>query len=335
MPAKAIAVYGATGHTGRFVVAELERRGILPVAVGRDEGKLAVVGFGQNVERRAASIAEPDSLDRAFSDVAAVINCAGPFLDTAESVAAAAMRRGIHYLDVTAEQASAQATFERFDQAARDGGVVVMPAMGFYGGLADLLVTATAADWASISDVRIVVALDRWQPTLGTRITGHRNTARRLIVAEGELRPVPEPPAELVLELPEPFGRQDVVEVPLSEVVTITRHLRVGEMHSYINQLPLRDLLDPMTPPPRIDESGRSPQIFLLEARVSHDDEVRHGIVRGRDIYAVTAPLVCEAAARILDGLVTQSGAVAPGQAFGARDFLEALSPHELTVEIA
>jgi hypothetical protein len=59
------------------------------------------------------------------------------------------------------------------------------------------------------------------------------------------------------------------------------------------------------------------------------------GIVRGRDIYAVTAPLVCEATARILDGSVTQSGAVAPGQAFDARDLLEALSPHELTVEIA
>jgi hypothetical protein len=315
-------------------VAELERRAMLPVAVGRDEGKLGAVGFGPGVERRVASIREPDSLDRAFSDVAAVINCAGPFLDTAEPIVAAAMRRGIHYLDVTAEQASAQATFERFDEAARERGVVVIPAMGFYGGLADLLVTAIAADWASISEVRIVVALDSWRPTLGTRVTGHRNTARRLIVGEGELRPVPEPPGRLVLELPEPFGRQDVVEVPLSEVVTITRHFRVSELHSYINQQPLLDLLDPTTPPPQIEESGRSSQRFLLEARVCNDDEVRHGIVSGRDIYAVTAPLVCEAAARILGGCVSHSGAVAAGEAFDARDFLEALSLQELTVDI-
>jgi uncharacterized protein YbjT (DUF2867 family) len=248
----------------------------------KNEGKLAAICFDPDLERRVAPIAEPESLDRAFSDVAAVINCAGPFLDTAEPVAAAAMRLGVHYLDVTAEQASAQATFARFDEAARESGVVVMPAMGFYGGFADLLVTAATAAWESVDEVRIVVALDSWQPTLGTRITGHRNTARRLIVADGELRPISEPPRELLLELPEPFGRQQVVEVPLSEVVTITRHLRVGQLTSYINQLPLRDLQDPATPPPRIDESGRSTQVFLLEARVRRDTEVRHGVVRGR-----------------------------------------------------
>jgi short subunit dehydrogenase-like uncharacterized protein len=335
LPAKTIAVYGASGHTGRFVVAELERRGMVPVAVGRDEAKLAVSGFGANVERRVAAIAEPESLDRAFSGVAAVINCAGPFLDTADAVVAAALRSGIHYLDVTPEQASAQATLARFDEDARERGVVVIPAMAFYGGLADLLVTAAAAGWQSIDEVRIVVALDSWQPTLGTRITGHRNTARRLMISGGELCPIPDPPGELVLDLPAPFGRQDVIEVPLSEVVTISRHLRVGELRSYINQAPLRDLRDPATPPPRIDESGRSPQIFLLEARVSRDGEVRQGLIRGRDIYAVTAPLVCEAVERILDGSVTQRGALAPGEAFDARTFLEALSPHELTVEIA
>src|SRR5262249_4046924 len=164
------------------------------------------------------------------------------------------------------------------------------PRLGFYGGLADLLVTAAAADWERVDDVRVVVALDSWQPTLGTRRSGDRNTARRLIVADGRPRPVPEPPSELVLELPEPFGRQDLVEVPLSEVVTITRHLRVGALHSYLNQTPHRDLHDPTTPPPRIDESGRSPQLFLLEVRLRHDTEERRGIIRGRDIYAVTAP---------------------------------------------
>jgi len=31
-----VAVYGATGHTGRFVIAELLRRGITPIAIGRN-----------------------------------------------------------------------------------------------------------------------------------------------------------------------------------------------------------------------------------------------------------------------------------------------------------
>jgi hypothetical protein len=332
----AVAVYGATGHTGRFVVAELERRGLTPVAVGRDEAKLAVAGFAaRGVETRTASIDDPGSLDRALAGVAAVVNCAGPFMETAEPLAAAAMRTGTHYLDLAAEQRSAQAIFERFDDPARQKGLVVIPAMAFYGGLADLLVTAAAVDMQRIDEIRIVVALDSWQPTLGTRITGYRNTAPRLIVVDGELQPIGAPPPELELQLPEPFGRQPVVELPFSEVIVITRHLRVGQLHSYINQAPLRELRDPTAPAPRIDESGRSPQIFLLEARVQQGAQVRRAVIRGRDIYAATAPVVCEAVDRILGGAVKRTGAIAPGEAFDAQHFLAALASQEPTLELA
>ena len=37
----AVAVYGAAGHTGRFVVRELLRRGFAVIAIGRDEARLA------------------------------------------------------------------------------------------------------------------------------------------------------------------------------------------------------------------------------------------------------------------------------------------------------
>ena len=36
-----VAVFGAGGHTGRFVVAELQRRGIVPIAIARDAAALA------------------------------------------------------------------------------------------------------------------------------------------------------------------------------------------------------------------------------------------------------------------------------------------------------
>nr|BFE78905.1 hypothetical protein GCM10020093_015060 [Planobispora longispora] len=41
--AETVAVYGATGHTGRFVVAELLRRGFVPVLVGRDAARLEML----------------------------------------------------------------------------------------------------------------------------------------------------------------------------------------------------------------------------------------------------------------------------------------------------
>jgi hypothetical protein len=103
------------------------------------------------------------------------------------------LRARIHYLDVTAEQASAAATFERFGAAAREVGVVVLPAMGFYGGLGDLLATAAMGDWDSADEMRVGIALDSWWPTPGTRITGQRNTFRRLVIADGKLAPLAQP----------------------------------------------------------------------------------------------------------------------------------------------
>lgn len=35
-----VAVFGAYGHTGRFVVAELRGRGYVPLLLGRDQEKL-------------------------------------------------------------------------------------------------------------------------------------------------------------------------------------------------------------------------------------------------------------------------------------------------------
>ncbi|MCA1440387.1 NAD(P)H-binding protein [Ensifer sp. IC4062] len=332
---RAVAVFGAAGHTGCFVVSELLRRGIAPIAVARDVAKLTEFA-DLGIEVRGASTDDPGSLDQAFRGAAAIINCAGPFLDTADAVASAALRAGIHYLDVTAEQPSAQATYDKFDKAARDAGVLVIPAMGFYGGFADLLVTAAMDDWEFADEIRVGVALDSWHPTQGTRITGEKNTARRMIVANGELTPVPQPAAEMDWDFPEPFARQKVVELPFSEIVVISRHTRSSELRTYLNRTALSDVRDPATPPPRpADENGRSAQIFLVEATVRKGEQIRRIAAEGRDIYAFSAPLISEAVQRILDGRVRGSGAQAPGAVFDARDYLDALAPHHLSLVMA
>jgi hypothetical protein len=325
-----VAVFGATGHTGQFVVDELVRRGMVPVAVARDSHKLAAAGFEERgILTRCAAVDDPASLAEALRGVAALINCAGPFLETADQLAAAAVRNGVHYLDVSAEQPSARATLERFDGPAREAGVLVVPAMGFYGGLADLLATAAIGDWKAVDEIRVGIALDSWHPTQGTRITGARNTAPRMIVNDGKLAPLAQPAAEISWDFAEPFGRQDAVEVPFSEVVLMTQHLNIGQLHTYLNSSALRDIRNPNTPPPTAtDDSGRSSQVFLVEVIARKDGYKRKVVAHGRDIYAFTAPLVCEAAARILQGKVLMSGgACAPGTIFDARSFLDALAP--------
>lgn len=335
--APSVAVVGANGHTGTFVVAELERRGLTPVAVGRDRARLAARGFGdRGVSTRVASIEDPASLERALAGVAVVINCAGPFLETASAVATAAVRAGAHYLDVTAEQASVTATLDAFHTRAQQAGVTVVPAMGFFGGLADLLCSAAAGGSDRIDEVRIAIALDRWHPTAGTRSTGRRNTARRLVVEAGDLTPVADPPSRTTVEFAAPFGAQAVTEVPFSEVPLIARHLPVRRLRTWLTESALRDLRDPSTPPPEPqDASGRSAQRFLVEVLVTSPDGTRRASARGRDIYAVTAPLVVEAAQRLVNGERRRSGAFPPGAAFDAAAFLAAFPADVLTVELS
>jgi hypothetical protein len=55
-------------------------------------------------------------------------------------------------------------------------------------------------------------------------------------------------------------------------------------------------------------------------------------VASGKDIYAVTARLVVEAALRILAGDGDAAGVVSVGARFDANDFLSSLSPQHLVL---
>lgn len=331
MAVASIAVYGASGHTGRFVVRELQRRGYPVVSIGRNR-PLAGDKPRDAAEWRVASCDDPDALDEALRGTAAVINCAGPFLDTAPALIEAALRAGTHYLDITAEQRSVRQSLATYADEARERGTVVLPAMAFYGGLADLLAADMARRLGSIDSIEIGVALDYWHPTEGTRKTGDRNTARRLVVADGRLTPMPRSSQGRDWTFPEPFGRQEVVAVPLSEIVTIHRHIAARSVHSYLNLAPLRDLEDSRTPAPTaMGPSGRSSQHFVMDIRATAGEARGRIAASGCDIYAITAPIVVEACSRVLNDPPDIGGTYAPAELFDTEAFLSALAPHLVT----
>ena len=239
----------------------------------------------------------------------------------------ASLRIGTHYLDIAAEQRSVRQTLATYSEEAMEKGIVVLPAMAFYGGLADLLVAQLCTGLRTVEEILIGVALDHWHPTAGTRRTGERNTARRVIVSGGRLAPLPAFPVRGRWRFPLPFGDQPVAGVPLSEIITISRHITASRIESFMNEAPLEDLRRADTPPPRSeDPSGRSAQRFVMDVAASGDGISRRIAAFGRDIYAVSAPLVVEACIRVLSQRPRRGGTFAPAELFDPQDFLAALS---------
>ncbi|MGW7104283.1 saccharopine dehydrogenase family protein [Streptomyces sp. NPDC054838] len=338
--AAAVVVYGATGHTGRFVVAELRRRGFTAIASGRDGARLELLAADRpDVVVRPATVDDAGSLDRALAGAAAVVNCAGPFAVTAGPVVEAALRAGIPYVDVAAEIEANVSTFADHAEAAREAGTPVVPAMAFYGGLGDLLVTAAMGEWSAADEVHVAYGLSSWHPTPGTREAGQvshqRRGGRRVRFADGALRYHDDKPQEQEWPFPQPLGRRAVIaEFTMADVVTVPSHLAVPEVRNYMTVEAARDLAGQDTPEPEpVDALGRSDQTFVVDVLVRAGGVERRATARGRDIYAVTAPLAVEAVRRILAGRTRTTGLASAGAMFDAADFLRALSP-QLTVEL-
>jgi Saccharopine dehydrogenase NADP binding domain len=295
-----IAVYGASGLTGRFVLAELEKRGFSALPFGRAQ----------------ATADDPAALDRALADADAVINTAGPFAVTALPLIAAAERAGIPYVDVAAEIEANADTF------ARGASIPVVPAMAFFGGLGDLLVTAAMADWTTADSAHVAYGLSGWQPTAGTLAAGavsrDRRGGRHVRFRDGQLEYHDDDTSQVV-DWAFPSGpRQVIAEFTMADVVTVPSHLEIPHVTTYMSVSAADGL--------HSGAERQDAETFEVDVVVRRDGEERHLSVTGSDIYAVTAPLAVEAVERLLTGRFKITGVASAGAMFDAPDFLASLA---------
>lgn len=296
-----IAVYGASGTTGRFVLAELRKRGFEPLPFGRAQ----------------ATADDPAALDQALTGASAVINTAGPFAITALPLISSAERAGIPYVDVAAEIEANADTF------ARNTTIPVVPAMAFFGGLADLMVTAAMADWTTADSAHIAYGLSGWQPTPGTLTAGavsrERRGGQRVRFRDGALQYHDDTPPTLDWDFPS-GPRQVIGEFSMADIVTIPSHLPIPSVTSYMSTTAAQGLSKA--------SARQEPETFEVDVRVHRNGEERRRTVTGRDIYAVSAPLAVEAVERLLTNRFNITGVASAGAMFDAADFLNALSAH-------
>ncbi|MQY30894.1 saccharopine dehydrogenase family protein [Nocardia aurantia] len=331
-----IAVYGASGFTGRLVAAELIRRELTPVLMGRNEVRLRAIA---DAEVRVADLDDIPALARAFGDCAAVVNCAGPFTLWGEPVIRAALAAGCHYVDTTGELHYLHEVLGTVGPAAEAAGVTVVPGMADDGGPGDLIAHLTAAGLPDVTDLLIADLRRGGGASRGT-VRSMVAVAERepLEYVSGEWRAVPMTPVAPI-ETPGESEPVAVQSFPLPGVATIPRHITTGRVRSAIRD-ETAALFGSLTAevvesvPEVVDEQQRAEGRWLMLAEATAGDGTRaRGWVTGPDAYGLTAVIAVEAAHRLVAGGVP-AGALPPAVAFDPADFLDFLIPHGVTWKV-
>ena len=338
-----IAVYGASGYQGRLVLAELARRGIEPVLTGRDPARLeraaAAAGL-PDARRRVADTTDHEALVGAFRGCDGVINCAGPFTWSGEAVVRAAITAGCHYVDTSGEQLHVKKVFDAFAAEAESAGVAVVPAANDGCVPVDLVAHVLADRLGPVEEVVTAHAVAGG----GGMSRGSLRSAIATIDAiraggiayhDGDWRTgVPARRAAVMLPgRPEPTP---VTPFPVSEVVTIPRHIRVRHVQGLaeaalgdrLSVPPAPEVIDGLPDGPGQDARRAQRFTYLVDATGTDGRRVR-GLVQGSDTYGTTAVIVVEAARRLIAG-AAEPGVHAPAQAYDPAAFLDVLAPHGL-----
>ncbi len=364
MTAPVIALYGATGFTGRLVARALAARHLPLLLVGRDRARLEALAaeLPHGTTWAMAAVDDGVALREAFRKAGVVVSCAGPFGVHGHHVLDAAIAEGRHYLDISGEVGFAQQLIAR-DAPARARGVAVIGCVGF-----DVVVSDAAAVLACealggrpIRDVRLTVA-STTQPSRGslrTLLGGLQSGDYEWTFTDGRLAPAPVGAERWAVSLPPPFERCAATSFGLVEAVVSPRSTKTPRFRTglalpgpgafaafaralrWLSRRPvvgagLRAVLGwaMRLVPEGGGEQTRGAARFAVEAQATADDgEVRAVLVTGGDVGEVTAAAaaICAAAVAGADGF--PAGFQTPAQAFGARWLLDQLAASGVTVE--
>jgi short subunit dehydrogenase-like uncharacterized protein len=125
-----VLLYGANGYTGELITRMAREYGIRLLLAGRNAAAVKAVAQSSGFDYRVFDLTDQASLDKALSEVQLVLHAAGPFSVTSRPMIEACLRNRKHYTDITGEIPVFEQA-RKYDQAAREAGIMVMPGVGF------------------------------------------------------------------------------------------------------------------------------------------------------------------------------------------------------------
>lgn len=333
MTADPIAVYGATGHTGRLVAAELAAHGNDLVLAGRNAKALHALAdeLGTPARVRVADLDDPDALRTVTENVAVMINCAGPFSRSGDPVASATLTAGCHYLDHAAEPLHVKHLFDTFYARAYEAGTVMVPGMSFYGALADLLADLVTTGMSHADMISVAYAVSGWRMTTASKTTAAQlKGADRVLYINGAHRVAPAGTGTASFTFPPPIGiRTVLVDYPAGEVVTIPRHVPTHSMRALMTADTFTE--DAVFTSENVNPAARARSAFTVVVHATSTTSTRVGYLRGHDIYRAGAITSAQAAIHLANGHGRPgAGVLSAAEAFPADRFLGTLQQRGL-----
>jgi short subunit dehydrogenase-like uncharacterized protein len=357
-----IVLYGATGYEGRQVAEELRRRRIDQVLSGRDADRLARLGEELGVPTQAAALDDDRALRELVEGAAAVINCAGPFTVTGDPLVRAAIAARTHYVDSTGEQAFIRMVFEQHARTAEHAGVALVPALGFNYAPGDCIAHLAAQSLEPLDELVMAYAIEGFGMSRGTLKSGLEIFKGGDVIYEDERwRPTPGGIFRASFDFPEPIGRQTMARFASGEVITVPHHTRTRNVISLATtrtfapaplapalpyvlpglslamRTPLRGLLARATgllPNGPSEEARREARFTIVAEARGAGGATRQGVVRGSDIYGLTAVTLVHGAELLTAPDFDRAGALGPAAAFDPAAFLNHLGDHGLSWQL-
>lgn len=332
-----VVLYGATGYTGRLLLEEA-RRARLPITVaGRDAARVSALARAASVPFASASVSDASALDAMLRGATVLLNAAGPFSRTAAPLMAAALRAGVHYLDVTGELDVFLRAVE-LDAAARRARVMLMPGAGFDVVPSDCLALTVARQLPGATALHLGIAGLR-QLSRGSARTLVQHVARP-IRARRDRRVVPLAPAPAGRDFDLDGERRRFLAIDWGDVVTAYYTTGIPNVTTYfeatpalraallsrspsaalLGLAPARACLEAMTrflpAGPSAEQRAAARVVLVAEAEAPSGARASAQLVTG-DVYEFTARAAVSIAAKVSRG-DWEPGFQTPARVFGS-----------------
>jgi short subunit dehydrogenase-like uncharacterized protein len=298
-------IYGAAGYTGKMAATNAQKAGVQVVIAGREQDKAKFIALASElgVEYRLFAVDDLPASKAALSDIGILLNCAGPFMLTAEPLMKACIEAGVHYLDIAAELDSYQLA-ETLDQAAT-------AAVAMLGSLAAHAAKRVSKPHSVSIAMHVAGGFSR-----GSAISASENVNTGLLHrVDGKL--ISRSPQD-VRDFDFGNGPASSFPVTLPDLITIWRATDIPNIETFVyltdGAFPEGDLAA-MPDGPTVDE--RDANRYQAAVEVSGEDgTVVRSILETVNGYTFTTIAAAEAARRVLSGEV-RPGFQTPAGLFG------------------